>query len=287
MFETVIQFKPRDQWRPGMTPGETDRGARPHVKLPGLANVWVPPIRNRIDMLATGIKSPIGVKVSGSDLAASIDRRAMPSRRSRKTVPGVSSASPNGSPAGAMSMSTSTAPPLRATGSMSTDVQASSRARSAARTIGETSMGWRAIRSIVRYPRELRDSLERLRALPVVTPSGSSLTLGTVATRRDCRWAADAPQRERRPSTWVYVDVRGRDLASVVGDLQRAVAAAGQAAAGRQRRLFRAVRISRTRGRAAEDRWPRDVGHHLPSALRHLPAASMKRRSSWRRCRSR
>src|SRR6185503_12285589 len=73
MFETTIQFKPRDQWRPGMTPdmlvAELDRV----VNVPGLANVWVPPIRNRIDMLATGIKSPVGVKVSGPDLAT-IDR---------------------------------------------------------------------------------------------------------------------------------------------------------------------------------------------------------------------
>ena len=73
MFETMIQFKPREQWRPGMTreklAAELDRA----VHVPGLANLWVPPIRNRIDMLATGIKSPIGVKVSAGSLEA-IDR---------------------------------------------------------------------------------------------------------------------------------------------------------------------------------------------------------------------
>src|SRR3546814_10795670 len=75
MFETTIQFKPRDQWRPGMTPDKLVEELDRTVKLPGLANVWVPPIRNRIDMLATGIKSQIGVKVSGADVAQ-LDRIA-------------------------------------------------------------------------------------------------------------------------------------------------------------------------------------------------------------------
>src|SRR4029453_6378175 len=91
MFETTIQFKPREQWRAGMTPdklvGEFDR----IVQVPGLSNIWVPPIRNRIDMLATGIKSPVGVKVSGPSLAE-IDRVAREIERVVKKVPGVSSA---------------------------------------------------------------------------------------------------------------------------------------------------------------------------------------------------
>jgi Cu(I)/Ag(I) efflux system membrane protein CusA/SilA len=95
MFETTIQFKPRDQWRPGMTPekliDELDRA----VQVPGLANVWVPPIRNRIDMLATGIKSPIGVKVSGADLAQ-LDRAPMMSRRSPRPCRASARRSPSG-----------------------------------------------------------------------------------------------------------------------------------------------------------------------------------------------
>ncbi|MET1537406.1 efflux RND transporter permease subunit, partial [Burkholderia sola] len=91
MFETTIQFKPRDQWRAGMT---TDKLVEEHdriVKVPGLSNIWVPPIRNRIDMLATGIKSPVGVKVAGTDLAT-IDRLTGEIERTLKDVPGVSSA---------------------------------------------------------------------------------------------------------------------------------------------------------------------------------------------------
>src|SRR6185436_5965797 len=75
MFETAIQFKPRSEWRAGMTPEKLVDELDRTVRVPGLSNIWVPPIRNRIDMLATGIKSPLGIKVSGTDLA-DIDRIA-------------------------------------------------------------------------------------------------------------------------------------------------------------------------------------------------------------------
>jgi Cu(I)/Ag(I) efflux system membrane protein CusA/SilA len=86
MFETTIQFKPRDQWRAGMTPDKLIEELDRTVRLPGLANVWVPPIRNRIDMLATGIKSPIGVKVSGAD-PAELDRIAHDVETVAKRIP--------------------------------------------------------------------------------------------------------------------------------------------------------------------------------------------------------
>ena len=91
MFETTIQFKPRDQWRPGMTPAKLIDVLDRTVKVPGLTNVWVPPIRNRLDMLSTGIKSPIGVKVAGDDLAA-IDKVAQRIATVAAKVPGVTSA---------------------------------------------------------------------------------------------------------------------------------------------------------------------------------------------------
>ncbi|MEP7330299.1 MAG: CusA/CzcA family heavy metal efflux RND transporter, partial [Betaproteobacteria bacterium] len=91
MFETAIQFKPREQWRPGMTPDKLVEELDRIVRVPGLTNIWVPPIRNRIDMMATGIKSPVGVKVAGADLAE-IDRITGEIERAVKTVPGVASA---------------------------------------------------------------------------------------------------------------------------------------------------------------------------------------------------
>jgi copper/silver efflux system protein len=91
MFETTIQFKPRNEWRPGMTQDQLVEELDRIVRIPGLANIWVPPIRNRIDMLATGIKSPVGVKVAGTDLAT-IDRLTGEIERALKDVPGVTSA---------------------------------------------------------------------------------------------------------------------------------------------------------------------------------------------------
>jgi len=223
MFETTIQFKPRDQWRPGMTPDRLVEELDRAVQVPGLANVWAPPIRNRIDMLATGIKSPIGVKVSGADLAE-IDRIAGEVERAAKSVPGVSSALAERLTGGRyVDVDIDRAAAARY-GLNIADVQSIVAGAIGGETIGQTVEGLARYPINVRYPRELRDSLEGLRALPVLTPSGQQITLGTVAEVR----IADGPPMLKtengRPSTWVYVDVRGRDLASVVADLRTAVA---------------------------------------------------------------
>ncbi|WP_292023525.1 MULTISPECIES: efflux RND transporter permease subunit [unclassified Brevundimonas] len=223
MFETTIQFKPRDQWRPGMTPEKLVEELDRAVQVPGLANVWVPPIRNRIDMLATGIKSPIGVKVSGADLAE-IDRIAAEVERAAKGVPGVSSALAERLTGGRyIDVDIDRAAAARY-GLNIADVQSIVAGAIGGETIGQTIEGLARYPINVRYPRELRDSLEGLRALSVLTPSGQQITLGTVAEVR----IADGPPMLKtengRPSTWVYVDVRGRDLASVVSDLRTAVA---------------------------------------------------------------
>jgi Cu(I)/Ag(I) efflux system membrane protein CusA/SilA len=223
MFETTIQFKPRDQWRPGMTPEKLVDELDRTVKLPGLANVWVPPIRNRIDMLATGIKSPIGVKVSGADLAQ-LDRIAHDVETVAKTVPGVSSALAERLTGGRyVDVDIDRAAAARF-GLNITDVQAIVSGAIGGETIGETVEGLARYPISVRYPRELRDSLEGLRTLSVLTPSGQQITLGTVANISIAEGPPMLKTENARPSTWVYVDVRGRDLASVVGDLQRAVA---------------------------------------------------------------
>ncbi|OHB38078.1 MAG: cation transporter [Phenylobacterium sp. RIFCSPHIGHO2_01_FULL_70_10] len=223
MFETTIQFKPRSQWRPGMTPEKLVEELDRTVKVPGLANVWVPPIRNRIDMLATGIKSPIGVKVSGQDLAQ-IDRIAHDIEAVAKTVPGVSSALAERLTGGRyVDVAIDRAAAARY-GLNIADVQDVISTAVGGETIGQTVEGLARYPISVRYPRELRDSLEGLRQLPILTPAGQQITLGTVAAVQ----VADGPPmlktENARPSTWVYVDVRGRDLASVVADLQTAVA---------------------------------------------------------------
>jgi Cu(I)/Ag(I) efflux system membrane protein CusA/SilA len=223
MFETTIQFKPRDQWRPGMTPEKLIDELDRTVKVPGLANVWVPPIRNRIDMLATGIKSPIGVKVSGNDLAQ-LDRVAAAVEAVAKRTPGVSSALAERLTGGRYVNVEIDRSQAARYGLNIADVQEIVAGAIGGENVGETVEGVARYPISVRYPRELRDSLEGLRALPILTPAGQQITLGTVAQVEIAEGAPMLKTENARPSTWVYVDVRGRDLASVVGDLRKAVA---------------------------------------------------------------
>ncbi|NIJ35146.1 efflux RND transporter permease subunit [Sphingomonas oligoaromativorans] len=224
MFETTIQFKPRDQWRPGMTPAKLIDELDRTVKVPGLANVWVPPIRNRIDMLATGIKSPIGVKVSGADLAE-IDRIAQQVETVAKGVPGVSSALAERLTGGRYADVDIDRAAAARYGLNIADVQAIVSSAVGGEEIGQTVEGLARYPISVRYPRELRDSLDGLRQLPILTPSGQQITLGSVASVSIVDGPPMLKTENARPSTWVYIDVRDRDLTSVVADLQKAVEA--------------------------------------------------------------
>ncbi|MEW9898077.1 efflux RND transporter permease subunit [Chitinivorax sp. PXF-14] len=222
MFETTIQFKPREQWRPGMTPSKLVDELDRVVKVPGLANIWVPPIRNRIDMLATGIKSPIGVKVSGTNLAE-IDQVAQQVEQVAKTVPGVSSALAERLTGGRyVDVEINRATAARY-GLNIADVQSIVSSAIGGENVGETVEGLARYPISVRYPRELRDSLDGLRNLPILTDMGQQITLGTVANVRVSDGPPMLKSENARPSGWVYVDVRGRDLASVVADLRAAV----------------------------------------------------------------
>ena len=223
MFETTIQFKPRDQWRPGMTPEQLIDELDNAVKVPGLSNIWVPPIRNRIDMLATGIKSPVGIKVAGPDLAT-IDRVAGEIERAVKTVPGVSSALAERLTGGRyVDIDIDRAVAARY-GLNIADVHGIITSAVGGENIAETVEGLQRFPINVRYPREIRDSIENLRNLPVLTERGAQIRLSDVASIR----ISDGPPMLRsenaRLSGWIYVDIRGRDLQSAVRDMQREVA---------------------------------------------------------------
>lgn len=225
MFETTIQFKPREQWRAGMTPDKLVEELDRTVKVPGLSNVWVPPIRNRIDMLATGIKSPVGIKVAGADLLT-IDRLTTQIEAAVKGVPGVSSALAERLTGGRYIDVNVDRLAAARYGLSVADVQAvvSTAIGGETLTITEIVQGRERYPINVRYPREIRDSLERLRQLPFVTEKGATVLLQDVARIS----LEDGPPMLRsenaRLSGWVYVDVRGRDLRSVVNDMKAAVA---------------------------------------------------------------
>ena len=224
MFETTIQFKPKDQWRPGMTQDRLVEELDRIVKVPGLANIWVPPIRNRIDMLATGIKSPVGVKVAGTDLAT-IDRLTGEIERALKDVPGVSSALAERLTGGRYVDVNIRRDAAARFGMNIADVQSLISSAVGGENIGETVEGLQRFPINLRYPRETRDSLEKLRTLPIVNERGQRLVLSDVADIR----VTDGPPMLRsenaRLSGWVYVDIRGRDLRSAVQDMQKAVTA--------------------------------------------------------------
>ena len=225
MFETTIHFRPRAQWRSGMTQKKLIEELDHIVKVPGLTNIWVPPIRNRIDMLATGIKSPVGIKVAGASLVE-IDRVTAEIERAVKAVPGVTSALAERLNGGRYIDVDINRDAAARYGMNILDVQNIVSSAIGGENIGETVEGLQRFPINVRYPREIRDSLENLRNLPILTERGAQISLKDVASIH----IADGPPmlktENARLSGWVYVDIHGRDLSSTVRDMQAAVAKA-------------------------------------------------------------
>lgn len=224
MLETTIRFKPHDQWRPGMTMDKLVEELDARVKVPGIANVWVPPIRNRLDMLATGIKSPVGIKVNGSRIE-DIERVASEIEQLVKSVPGVTSALAERLAGGRYVDIVINRRKAARYGVSVSELQSMVATLVGGQNIGETIEGRERYPINVRYPREWRDNIQKLRALPVVTASGSQVSLAELAEIT----VADGPpmlkSENARLSNWIYVDLRGRDLKSAVEDMQQIVAA--------------------------------------------------------------
>jgi Cu(I)/Ag(I) efflux system membrane protein CusA/SilA len=271
MFETTIQLKPRDQWRPGMTMEKLVAELDAAVKVPGLANIWIPPIRNRIDMLATGIKSPVGVKVAGENLGE-IERIAGEIERAVKDIPGVSSALAE-----------------RITGGRYIDIDVD-RDRAAryglnvadVQSLVSAAIGGGEHRRDDRGPAALSDQ----RALSAgdarfprrpEEPAGAHGARGADPPRRrgagaHHRRRTDDPQRRRAA---LGLGVRGHPGARPAFRGARHAARRGReghAAAGLFRRVERAVRVPRARAEAPRARGARHADDHLHHALPHVPA---------------
>jgi copper/silver efflux system protein len=223
MFETTIKLKPRDQWRPGMTPEKLKAELDSLVKFPGVSNAWVYPIKTRIDMLATGIRTPVGIKIMGPDLGI-IQKIGRQIEDILRKVPGTTSVYAERTATGRYIDVDIDRIAAGRYGLNVKDVQDIVGSAVGGMTVSYTVEGLERYPINLRYPQDFRDSLQSLRDLPLVTPTGANVTLADVA-RVD---VADGPGMIRsenaRPSGWVFVDLAGRDLGGYVSDARRQIA---------------------------------------------------------------
>ena len=222
MVETTIQLKPEDQWRPGMTIDKIIEELDRTVRLPGLANLWVPPIRNRIDMLSTGIKSPIGIKVSGTVLS-DIDATAQSIEAVTKTVPGVVSVLAERLEGGRYIDVDINREKASRYGMTVGDVQLFVSSAIGGATVGETVEGVARYPINIRYPQDYRNSPQALKHMPILTPMKQQITLGDVADIKVVSGPTMLKTENARPASWIYVDARGRDMVSVVNDIKTVI----------------------------------------------------------------
>ena len=222
MIETTIMLKPEGEWRPGMTVeklvDELDRA----IQFPGLTNAWTMPIKTRVDMLSTGIKTPVGIKISGPDLTT-LEQIGKEVEAVIRTVPGTLSAFAE-----------------RAVGGnyLDFDINRKEAARygltvGAVQGVIQTAMGGMSITSTVeglerytvnlRYSRELRDNLEALQRVLVPTPTGEQIPIGQLATITPRKGPMVVRTEDTRPNAWVFVDIKDIDVGTYVRNAQRAV----------------------------------------------------------------
>ena len=222
MLETTIRLKPKEQWRPGMTIDKIIEELDAAVRLPGVANLWVPPIRNRIDMISTGVKSPIGIKVSGPS-TAHIDKTAVAVQNAAKTVPGVVSALAESLTGGRYIDVDIKREQAARYGMNIADIQLFISSAIGGEMIGDTVEGVARYPITLRYPQMYRDSIASLQSMPILTRSGQQITLGDVADIKVVSGPTMLKSEQGRLASWVYIDARGRDMVSVVHDLDKAI----------------------------------------------------------------
>jgi Cu(I)/Ag(I) efflux system membrane protein CusA/SilA len=222
MFETTIRLKPKSQWRPGMTSRKLIEEMRAAVNIPGLPAVFVMPIKTRIDMLSTGIRTPVGIKVNGPDLAQ-IDKLGKQIEAVVQRIPGTVSVYAERVTGGRYVDVNIDRYAAAHFGLNIADVQDVVSTALGGMNITESIEGRERYSVNLRYPREVRDSLERVRALPIVTPSGTQIALSEVADIRPVDGPDMIKSENARLSGWISVDIAGRDLGTYVSTAQQAV----------------------------------------------------------------
>ncbi len=223
MIETTIQLKPRDQWRPGMDLDGLKKELNEKIRFPGLTNAWVMPIKTRIDMLATGIKTPVGIKIAGADLGV-IESIGKQVEQVLKPVPGTVSVYADRSAGGRYIQVDIDRTAAARFGLNIADLQEIMRTAVGGMDISETVEGLERYPVNLRYPIDYRDSPEALRLLPVVTPGGATLALGEVANISVVDGPPMIKSENARPNGWVFVDIQGVDLGTYVASAKKVVA---------------------------------------------------------------
>jgi Cu(I)/Ag(I) efflux system membrane protein CusA/SilA len=223
MIETVIQLKPHSEWRQGMTPDKLRAELDRLVNFPGLTNAWVMPIKTRIDMLATGIKTPVGIKVAGPDLAV-IQRIGRDLERVLQGVPGTASVFSERVAGGRYVDVDIDRQRASRYGLNINDVQDIVRTAIGGMNVTQTVEGLERYPVNVRYPQRVRGSVEQLKLLPIVTPQGARIALADVADVRVVDGPPMIKSENARLNGWTYVDIAGRDLGSYVAEAERVVA---------------------------------------------------------------
>ncbi|MBL7001024.1 MAG: efflux RND transporter permease subunit, partial [Gammaproteobacteria bacterium] len=223
MIETVIQLKPKSEWRPGLTTEGLRRELDALVKFPGLTNAWVMPIKTRIDMLATGIKTPVGIKVAGPELAQ-IEIIGKRLEQVLKKVQGTASVYSERVTGGRYITADINRDNAARYGLNIADIQQVIVTAIGGMRVSQTVEGLERYPINVRYPQSYRDSVEKIRTLPLTTRDNQRIALADVA---DIRLADGPPaikSENARLNGWTLVDIDGRDLGSYVAAAQQAVA---------------------------------------------------------------
>jgi Cu(I)/Ag(I) efflux system membrane protein CusA/SilA len=225
MFETIINLKPKEQWRSGVTIDSLIAEMDKALQFPGVSNAWTMPIKARIDMLSTGIRTPVGVKVIGPDLVG-IDKLAKHVEQVLKAVPGTSSAYAERGIGGYFLNITPDRTALARYGIMVQDVQDVIATALGGQTVTTTVEGRQRFTVNMRYPRDLRDTPEKIASdVLVPMPQGGTVPLGEVAKITLDRGPTSIRTENGQLASYVYVDIHDRDLGGYVADAQKAVRA--------------------------------------------------------------
>ena len=222
MIETTIQLKPQDQWRPGVTMETLKAELDQLVQVPSLTNTWIMPIKNRIDMLATGIKTPVGIKVAGPDLEV-ISEIGQEIERVIQNIPGTASVYAERVTGGRFVDVDINRLAAARYGLNIRDVQEIVRTAIGGMQVTQSVEGLERYPVNLRYPQNIRDSVENLRNLPIVTPNGAQIPLSKVAAIAINDGPGMIRSENARLNGWIYVDIAGRDLGSYVAEAKQVV----------------------------------------------------------------